>query len=344
MVMNAKARLLLVAALLVLPPAALAQQPNLLPPVPVPVAPPGPPPVPPVPPGPPPGPPPVPPAPSTGLADPGPNGWAIYGPPSAAPLFFVGVELDFLKPVFKNHLQGTVTLPDGSTDTLNVPSVPLGWTVSPSFEFGYRLPDSCGEFLLRYRFLATDGTGTAATDVGDVGVKSRLNINVIDLDYNTARYQPWPRWDWRWTLGARIATAFYDTSIGNDTFGQSASNYFYGAGPHAALELERKLSFLPAFGFFVKGDASVLVGQVKQRFSESFVDAAGDAVSTTTWQRKTQSVEVLNIQAGASYTPTDYLRFTLGYEYEHWFSLGREGDSRGELTTNGVFLRGQFDF
>jgi hypothetical protein len=343
--MIAKARLLLVAALLVLPAVASAQQPDLLPPVPVPVAPPGPPPV---PPGPTPGPPPVPfvpPAPSTGLADPGPNGWGpIYGAYSSAPTFFLGFELDILKPVFKNHLQGSVSFPDGTSATLNVPSTPLDWTVSPSFELGYKLPDSCGEFLLRYRFLNTDGTGSVATDAGDVGVKSRLSMNVIDLDYNSARYQPWPRWDLRWTIGARIATVFYDTSISNDAFSQSASNYFYGAGPHAGLELERKLSFLPAFGFFVKGDASVLIGQVKQRFSESFVDEAGDVVSTTTWQRKTQSVEVLNFQAGASYTPTDYLRFTLGYQYEHWFSLGRLGDSRGELTTQGVFLRGQFDF
>jgi hypothetical protein len=343
--MNANARLLLVAALLVVPPAAFAQQPNLLPPVPVPVAPPSPPPGPAPLPPPPPAPPVVPPAPSTGLADPGPNGWApITGVYSDAPAFFVGVELDFLKPVFKNHLQGSVTLPDGSTDTLNVPSTPLGWSVSPSFEFGYKLSDSCGEFLLRYRFLNTDGTGVLVTDVGDLGVKSRLSLNVIDLDYNSARYQPWPRWDWRWWIGARIATVFYDNAVGNDVFAQSASNYFYGAGPHAGLELERKVSVLPAFGFFVKGDASVLVGQVKQRFSESFIDEADDVVSTTTWERKTQTVPILNFQAGVSYTPTDYLRFTLGYQFEHWFSVGRLEPSTGELTTQGVFLRGQFDF
>ena len=60
--------------------------------------------------------------------------------------------------------------------------------------------------------------------------------------------------------------------------------------------------------------------------------------------RKTQSVEVLNLQAGVSYTPTNYLRFSLGYEYEHWFSLGRADQSTGELTTQGIFLRGEFDF
>src|SRR5438477_253828 len=118
--MNAKARLLLVAALFVVPAAASAQQPNLLPPVPM-------------------------------------------------------------------------------------PATPPDWTASPSFELGYKLPDSCGEFLLRYRFLNAGGRETLATDIGDVGVRSRLSMNVIDLDYNSARYQPGPRWDLRWTIGARIA-------------------------------------------------------------------------------------------------------------------------------------------
>jgi hypothetical protein len=360
--MIAKARSLLVAALFLLPAAAFAQPPTL-PPAPVPVAPPGPPPAPPtlqppqsvqpaqpspyslppvqpspqVMPG---------PAPSTGLADPGRNGWPIYGAPSDYPTFFVGLDVDILKPTYKNHLQGTVTFPDGTTDTLDVPNVPLGWTGSPTFQFGYKLPDSCGEFLIGYRFITSQGTQNENTDFGDAFVKSRLSVNVIDFDYNTARYSPGPRWDLRWTIGARIATVFYDTSIDNTAVFESASSYFYGAGPHAGFELERKLPVFPSFGFFVKGDAAVLIGSIKQQFTETVTDASGNTFGGSTWQRKTQSVETVNVQAGISYTPPNFecLKFMLGYEFEYWFSVGRSNQSQGDLQTQGVFLRGQFDF
>ena len=66
------------------------------------------------------------------------------------------------------------------------------------------------------------------------------------------------------------------------------------------------------------------------QFKKGVMSHAGNELGASTWERKTQSVEVLNFQAGVSYTPSnmDYLRFTLGYQYEHWFSLGRLGDSR----------------
>ena len=37
-------------------------------------------------------------------------------------------------------LSGTVTFPDGSTDTFHVPQTSLDWTVSPKIELGYILP------------------------------------------------------------------------------------------------------------------------------------------------------------------------------------------------------------
>jgi Legionella pneumophila major outer membrane protein precursor len=365
--MNIKTPLLMIAALFVLLPSVAFAQPAVLPPAPVavqPLQPPAPPPgLPPLPAPtipndnwlqtPTPLPPPqgllpvVPPAPSTGLADPGPNGWGPLGPASAVPTFFVGLELDVSKPVFKDHLTGTVTFPNGATDTLHVPQTPLDWTGSPRFELGYVLPDSFGEFVLGYRFYATDGTGVLGSNLGDFDVRSRLNMNIIDFDYNSARYSPWPRWDMTWTLGARIATVFYDTSIDDGLLSQSASNYFYGGGGHAALELDRQFGILPSISFFAKGDASILLGEVTQHYNESFIDAAGNVISGNGYEeRKTQSVPVLNFRAGVNYQPPNlpYLHFSLGYEFEHWFSLGRAGDSNAELTTQGVFFRGQLDF
>jgi len=289
----------------------------------------------------------VPPAPSTGLATPNPYGWAPYGGPSSRATFFLGVDLDVTKPVFRNDLSGTVTFPDGSMDTFHVPQTPLSWTVSPKIELGYVLPDNLGEFVLGYRIYTSEGNGMVyGSDFGDFAIKSRLTMNVIDFDYNTARYSPSPRWDMKWTIGARIATVYYDTSIGNDYLYQSSSNNFYGAGPHAAGEIERQLGVLPSLGFFVKGDASVLVGQVRQNFDESYVDANGNVVNGSFEQRMTQSVPTLSFQAGIHYNPTNlpFLHFTLGYDYDYWFSVGRANGSNGGLATQGVFVKGQWDF
>jgi hypothetical protein len=354
MAMSANRRFLVLASLFVVLPGVAVAQP--LPPSPLPVAPlppEGPPPVPPPPaPWQPPLAPPrpltaVPPAPSTGLADPGPNGWGpIYGGPSEIPTFFLGLDLDVLKPVFKDHLQGTVTLPDGSTDTLNVGRADLPWTVSPRFEVGYKLPDSLGEFLIGYRFVTSEGNGTFTSDAGDFDARTRLDLNVLDFDYNSAWFEPALRWRMKWTVGARVAWFFYDTTIANDVLAQSASSSYVGGGGHAALQLERQFPVFPSFGFFAKADGSFLVGTIHQNFSEATFDANGNLESASTQVRKTQSAGTLNFRAGISYTPSrlDFLRLELGYEFEHWFSLGRAGDSNGELTTQGVFLRGRVDF
>jgi hypothetical protein len=361
-------RNLIIAALFVLPPGVAFAQPLPPNPVAVPMPPAGPPPVlppqvplqPPLPPTtPPPGPPPyalptqlpppspnVPPAPSTGFPDLIPAGTGPFAPFGDRPMFFVGLDLDILKPVFLDNLHQTVTLPDGTSNTLHVPRAELPWTVSPEFQFGYRLPDNAGEFLLAYRFLVSDGSSSLSSDIGDFGVRTRLDMNIIDFDYNSGWLSPAPRWQWKWDVGARIAAIYYDTEVGNEFLYQSARNNFFGAGGHGGLQLERQLPVLPAFGFFGKIDGSVLIGKIDQHFNETTFDANGNLEGSILEQRKTQSVEELSFETGISYRPwnDETLRFELGYEYEHWFSLGNIDGSSASLSTQGVFLRGRLAF
>ena len=288
----------------------------------------------------------VPPAPSTGFPDLLPAGAGPYGPLFDRPMFFFGLDLDILKPVFLDNLHQTVTLPDGTSNNLHVARADLPWTVSPEFQFGYKLPDNAGEFLLAYRFLVADSSNSLSSDIGDFGVRTRLDMNIIDFDYNSGWLSPAPRWAWKWTVGARIASIFYETEVGNDSLYESARNNFFGAGGHAGLQLERQFTVLPQFGFFGKIDGSVLIGKIDQHFNETIFDASGNLEGTILEQRKTQSVEELNFQVGISYRPwnDETLRFELGYEYEHWFSLGNIDDSSAALTTQGVFLRGRLEF
>ncbi len=54
----------------------------------------------------------------------------------------------------------------------------------------------------------------------------------------------------------------------------------------------------------------------------------------------------VNLQAGFRYTPArmDFLHITTGYEFEQWWNIGRLGASRGDLTGQGIFLRGELDY
>jgi hypothetical protein len=325
-----------------LPPAATAPPPGLppafAPAVPPPLAPA------PVPPAPGPAPPP----------DPGRDGWADIGLPSKPPGLFFDLEVDVLKPSVKNKLSATVMFPDGFTDTVHVPQESLGWTAAPTFEFGYRLPDSCGDLVFGYRFLVSEGRGNAETPFGNAAVKSRLDINEFNLDYATATYSPLPRYDLKFRIGVRLATVYLDSQASEAVAFERASSYFVGAGPSARVDFERRFQELPELGIFLRADGAVLIGQVRQKFSQSFGPAEEESAFLEA--QKTQTAGLLRLQAGLIYHPfgigNDRLRIAGGYQFERWWGVGKINgtvapdniSSDAEVTAQGIFLRAEYDF
>ncbi len=282
---------------------------------------------------------PPPPPPFSERADPGPNGWADA--PSCEEGLFFNTELDFLKPAVKNRLSGTVTFPDGSTGVVQPPQANLDWTVAPTLEIGYRFPDSFGDLSASYRFLVSDGHGTVPTAAGALDLRSRLDLNQFDFDYTSARFSPGPFWDLKWRIGARLADVYFDSRVSSGIFDQQASNNFFGAGPHFGLDAERRIGLLPGFAAFGSIDGAVLVGQIHQHFQEG-----GGPLSANDTEQQTQSVPMVTLKAGFSYTPPrlEFVHFSTGYEFERWWNLARLGASTGELTDQGIFLRAEFDY
>ncbi len=338
--------------------------PTPVPVVPVPVAPgPGPaptvPPVPVPPPGPPPGgtvwQPAAPLAPPPGLAPPPPGG--VFLPPRPGlpaapgcppPGFFGTLEIGVLSPRFTNGLVAPVSV-GGVTQPVGVPGADLDWTGSPRVEIGYRLPDSMGELLASYRSVVSEGTATFPNyDVLGAGfARSRLNVNEVDLDYNSGPSVVAPCWDLSWRFGVRVAAAYWDTRVQGNFLEQRVSNNFVGAGPRFGLEATRQLDVFPGLAAFARLDGSFVIGGVSQSFEEVQRLPGGAHVGGATDVTSTRLVPMLDFQTGVSYTPQvtgRWLRFSLGYLFQQWWGVGNAGNSHADLNLQGIFFRGEFNF
>jgi hypothetical protein len=232
---------------------------------------------------------------------------------------------------------------------LNLPSTSLDSTVSPVFEAGYRLPDSAGLFAASYSFLFTDGTGKATNSLGTFDVKTRAQVNWGDIDYGMEVIDAAPRWDVNWRIGVRLADVYFDSRATQPGLMQFASNEFFGAGPHARFDVERRIVPVPGLALFGRLDGVLYVGRIGQTY-EATVNGINDSLSV----KRTQTVPYLNLQAGVSYAPpaVQGLKMTVGYTFEDYFNVGRLGEdqtgqvssSRGELWWHGVFVRARYDF
>ena len=295
---------------------------------------------------------PVPPPPPPVL-DPGSDGWGPLGSVSQNQGWFFDAEFVLAFPNLKYRATNDTPLPITGA-TLNVPTKSLSGTIAPTFEAGYRLGESLGLVAASYSFLNSDGTGTVNVGGVDQAVRTRASINTFDIDYGTSPYEFAPRYTYSWRLGARISDVFFDSQGRAGQMFQKASSDFFGSGPHARLDLERRLVPVPGLSLFGRLDGALLIGRVKQDYRLEAPDGFGNVLVDSGRNNRSQAVPELNIQLGVSYIVQSVpgLKFTTGYDFSQIWNVGRLGASsagvvsntRGEITTNGWFLRGQYDF
>jgi len=270
-------------------------------------------------------------------------------PNSPPPGWFSALELNLLGPHIKNRLQTQLQLDGFEPNLVHLPTAQLDWTGSPRIEVGYRFCEGWGEFLGSYRLLTTEGTQVLPgfdLDGSDGVNHSRLSMNVFDFDYGSREYSLDPHWDLKWRIGARLATVFFDSRAEAFFLEQKTSNHFIGAGPHVGLDLSRSFD-CPGVGIFARIDGAALVGRVSQGFEEIVTDEDGNPTGTAAHITSTQAVPVLDFQIGLGWTSCwhhHWSRLAMGYEFEQWWNIGDAGDSRAEVTTQGVFFRAEFGY
>jgi Legionella pneumophila major outer membrane protein precursor len=277
--------------------------------------------------------------------------------PQPGCLFSIG--LGIVTPHVKDQLSGAVQNPaSGNSDIVSMARAPLGWTVSPSLEAGYRLPSGFGAISLGYRFLEGLGTTTNAGPDGPAALRSRLDVNQFDLRYTSSELSLWPHWEMRWGVGARLASVFFDSqatesfddaAAGSGVFLTRASNHFVGIGPSATLELQRHVQGT-GFSFVGWLELSHMLGRINQKFVEDLTapDANGNPQAAQATPSSSQAVPMLNAQAGLAWQPSSLpaASFFLGYQYEHWWNVGRLSaiNDMGELVDQGVMLRASWNY
>jgi hypothetical protein len=280
------------------------------------------------------------------------NGPLLQGDPlldpshSPPPGWYAAVEFGIVGPHIKNRL--TAGVPLGTvTEQVQLPTADLDWTVAPRFEVGYRFAQGFGDLLVSYRTLRSEGRDTLVNfDLGDGLLRSRLDVNVIDLDYASREFSLGPCWDMKWKAGVRLANIFFDSRADGLILAERTSNHFFGAGPHAGLDLWR---FIGTKGLAVFGrlEGAVAIGDIDQGFEEVVLTSNGTVLGGAANVHGVQAVPVLGVEAGVGWCPSGpghWLRLAAGYQFERWWYVGTAGDSSAELTVQGVFLRAELAF
>lgn len=272
------------------------------------------------------------------------NLWDRVDWPALRRRLFFDKEFDFLKPHLKAALSHTVTLSDGAQTLVQPPTAQVRWTEAPRLECGWFLLPDRSFLAVSWRGFADDGRQLAANPQGTLfDLRSRLDLNQIALDYGTVPYSYAPRWFVSGRIGMAAADVFFDNKAVNAVQSLYASNNYLGAGPHLRFDLWHDFNLLPEVSFFAQPDLMVLVGQIHQRFVQNYLLPQVSSVQGSFVQRTTQTVPVFTLRTGLSYKPSrwEHVRFLLGYEFEEWWGVGdaHGSSSRGQLSTNGVFVR-----
>ena len=283
----------------------------------------------------------------------------LLDPPELPPVgWFADLDLGIIRAHIKNHLTDTVQIDGLATNTVHLPTAPLDWTVAPRVEIGYRLPSGFGGFALAYRFFGTDGSESVLGPDGPATLRSRLDVNVVDLDYQSWEMSLWPNWEMKWWFGLRQANIYFDSqeneslavaAAGSGIMATRTTNHHLGWGPHYGLELDRHWKGT-GLSFVTWADGATLLGRTVQHYQQISTTLGPDGrllVGETT-ESNPQSIPIVSIFMGLAWQPPRFpsFRFSAGYEYEYWWNVGRISNTtpRADMSDQGVLLRAEISF
>lgn len=228
----------------------------------------------------------------------------------------------------------------------------------PELEAGYRLPEGFGELAFNYRCLDSSGTTLYPGLDNVASLHSRLDVNILGLDYESREFSMIYGWGMKWRVGVQLTYIYFD-SLASQSAGAAAAvggilsehetNSYVGGGPHAGLELSHGMGW---DGLSVLGRMNVYdnIGRIRQGF---FADTlalgvVGEPQTGDGSLSSSQAVAEAQGQLGIAWQPPQWenVRLFCGYEIDYWWNVGRFSltTSRAQMYYQGVMLQTQIDF
>lgn len=275
------------------------------------------------------------------LDDESPSGW------------YVALGVGLVKPHINSRITSERPLDPALPSATHVPNAPLDWTGMPDIKIGYRFAGSQDEIRVRYQGVFSQGVQyfTNYDAWGPGAVRSRLDFNMIDVDYVSREFINWmmgpapPRY-LDFLFGLRTGNICFDSfGVGTQVIVQGMRNSFAGIGPHIGMDYSRAL-FGPRIGAYLLLDAAGLLGALHQDFVDvRFLDD-GSIAGGRLRSRDCIGVGTLQIEPGLRFLPLPDPRFrvSIGYTWQRWWFLGNSLPSDADLTFQGIMFRGEFSF
>lgn len=266
---------------------------------------------------------------------------------------FGNADLGIMKPHLKVQLMTPLAIaPTGAT--IPVPVAPLDWCAVPQVTLGWRLCGGAGDIRLSYRLLASSGQASLPVPEGGNGsVRSRLNVNTIDLDYVMPEFLSegaetawWFLRDLRFGIGARGVTSFADSHVVGLQTEQQIATFFAGGGLRFLTEWHKQLCY-PGLNFYSRLAATFVVAPLRQSFNQiTSINGVPQPDFFNVGLEHT-GIGIGAIEAGFSWTPPHLerrLRLTTAYSWERWWDFGQSNDATSELTLQGLILRAEWNY
>jgi hypothetical protein len=315
-------------------------------------------------------------------------------------LWYAGLDYLLVRPrlsqgigeIRTTQITDNTTVPATSTFAAQTVQFPFKYQSSFRATLGYRLLDCGGDLSVTYWRLSGsarvhDGpsnvTNGGAILAGVLEVNTQadnqfltattgVTANIFDVDFakcmsmggpqNPCDCCFCPRWDLRWTAGARVADVnrFNNVAVtqaNGDLFNSGNVNArFVGAGPRVGLQGRRYFGRTGLMSVYAKANMALLIGDYRMNRLRTL---PGNAQAPTEIDTQNDTfariIPVADIEVGGSWQVAPYTFISAGWFFQAWWDLGQAEtvnntptfdalSSANILGFDGLFVRGEILF
>ncbi|MEX0678013.1 MAG: Lpg1974 family pore-forming outer membrane protein [Pirellulales bacterium] len=295
------------------------------------------------------------------------------------------------------HVEVTDQTTSPATTTTTNTAIQYPFTYQSAFRVagGYRLLNCGGDVQVAYWRMTNDAQyrdgpvnttnnsllifGNLDNNPGNgefLNSSTGVTANIFDVDFaksismggpcGTCGDCGCPRWDLRFSAGARIAdiSRFNDNVVVDDQGnGLSFANLnarFVGAGPRVGIQGRRYFGACGLWSLYAKASQAILIGDYRMGRTRTVpIESPAEIQITNQNDLFHRTVPVSDIEVGGTWQMAPYTYVSVGYFFQCWWDLGQGETIQGQsipgtyfgpldtsniLGFDGLFVRGEMLF